>query len=161
EQVPLPWGFAMQVRVNMETLTPDGAVRPSAGVLDAFEVPTGPGVRTDSCGYAGYRPSPSFDSLLAKVVVKTRSGDFSAVVAKAYRALGEFRVDGVTTNLPLLQNLLRHPALAAYRVTTRFVDEHLPALLAAPDLADRRVPAQPPPPPAGAKVWPGHPAALR
>ena len=160
EDIPVPRGFALQVRVNMETLTPDGAVRPSVGVLDTFEVPTGPGVRTDTCGYAGYRPSPSFDSLLAKVVVKTRSGDFSAAVAKAYRALGEFRVDGVTTNLPFLQNLLRHPALAAYRVTTRFVDEHLPALLAAPDVAHRRVHAESSPRLAGAKVDPRDPLAV-
>ena len=160
EDIPVPRGFALQVRVNMETRTPDGAVRPSVGVLDTFEVPTGPGVRTDTCGYAGYRPSPSFDSLLAKVVVKTRSGDFSAVVAKAYRALGEFRVDGVTTNLPFLQNLLRHPALAAYRVTTRFVDEHLPALLAAPDVAHRRVHAESSPRLAGAKVDPRDPLAV-
>ncbi|TME72065.1 MAG: ATP-grasp domain-containing protein, partial [Chloroflexi bacterium] len=160
EEVPVPRGFALQLRVNMETLTPDGAVRPSAGVLDRFEVPTGPGVRTDTCGYAGYHPSPSFDSLLAKVVVKTPSSDFSAVVAKAYRALGELRVDGVTTNLPFLQNLLRHPALAVYRVTTRFVDEHLPALLAAPDVAHRRVHAEASPRLAGAKVDPRDPLAV-
>src|SRR5262249_35737984 len=106
EDILAPRGFALQVRVNMETLTPDGAVRPSSGTLDVFEVPTGPGVRTDTCGHAGYRPGPSFDSLLAKLVVKTSSGDFPTVLAKASRALGEFRVDGVTTNIPFLQNLL-------------------------------------------------------
>ena len=136
QDVPAPRGFALQVRVNAETLAADGAVRPSAGVLDAFVVPTGPGVRVDTCGYVGYRPSPGFDSLLVKVIVRSAAHDFPAVVAKAYRALGELRVEGVATNRAFLRSLLLHPALAAYRVTTRFVDEHLAELLATDD-ADR------------------------
>src|SRR5438876_2357114 len=154
EEIAAPHGFALQVRVNMETLAPDGSIRPSAGVLGAFEVPTGPGIRVDTHGYAGYQPSPSFDSLLAKVVA--RGTELPAVIGKAYRALAEFRVDGVATNLPFLRNLLRHPALGAYRVTTRFVDEHLAELLAAGDAAHR--------PPAaglaGAKVDPRDPLAV-
>src|SRR5262249_4480100 len=160
EAIPLAQGHALQVRVNMETLMPDGTVRPSSGMLDAFEVPTGPGIRTDTCGYAGYRPSPSFDSLLAKIVVKSSSRDFPAVVAKAYRALGELRAQGVATNVPFLQTLLRHPALATYRVTTRFVDEQLPALVAPPDVAHRRAHGQAAPRRAGAKVDPRDPLAV-
>src|SRR6266849_1782590 len=137
QDVPAPRGFALQVRVNAETLAADGAVRPSAGVLDAFAVPTGPGVRVDTCGHVGYRPSPGFDSLLVKVIVRSAAHDFPAVVAKAYRALGELRVDGVATNRPFLRSLLLHPALAAYRVTTRFIDEHLAELLATDDAAQR------------------------
>src|SRR5207247_8424726 len=131
-------------------------IRPSAGVLGAFEVPTGPGIRVDTHGYAGYQPSPSFDSLLAKVVARSVASECPAVVGKAYRALSEFRVDGVATNLPFLQNLLRHPALGAYRVTTQFVDEHLAELLAAGDAGHR--------PPAaglaGVKVDPRDPLAV-
>src|SRR6266849_1435358 len=137
QDVPAPRGFALQVRVNAETLAADGAVRPSAGVLDAFAVPTGPGVRVDTCGHVGYRPSPGFDSLLVKLIVRSAAHDFPAVVAKAYRALGELRVEGVATNRPFLRSLLLHPALAAYRVTTRFVDEHLAELLATDDAAQR------------------------
>src|SRR5437899_2566785 len=81
EEIPAPRGFALQVRVNMETLAPDGTIRPSAGVLGAFEVPTGPGIRVDTHGYAGYQPSPSFDSLLAKVVARSVASEFPAVVA--------------------------------------------------------------------------------
>src|SRR6266436_4861677 len=154
EEIAAPHGFALQVRVNMETLAADGTLRPSAGALRVFEVPTGPGIRVDTHGYAGYQPIPSFDSLLAKVVA--RGTEFAAVVGKAYRALSEFRVDGVATNLPFLRNLLRHPALGAYRVTTRFVDEHLAELLAAGDAGHR--------PPAaglaGAKVDPRDPLAV-
>src|SRR5205809_1512296 len=154
EEIAAPHGFALQVRVNMETLAPDGSIRPSAGVLGAFEVPTGPGSRVDTHGYAGYQPSPSFASLLAKVVA--RGTEFPAVVDKAYRALSEFRVDGVATNLPFLRNLLRHPALGAYRMTTRFVDEHLAELLAAGDAAQRPAAAGL----AGAKVDPRDPLAV-
>src|SRR5436309_1741919 len=159
EEIAAPRGFALQVRVNMETLAPDGTIRPSAGVLGAFEVPTGPGIRVDTHGYAGYQPSPSFDSLLAKVVARSVASEFPAVVAKAYRALSEFRVDGVATNLPFLQNLLRHPALASYRVTTRFVDEHLAELLAAGDTTPRRPPVEAVGL-AGAKVDPHDPLAV-
>src|SRR5437870_9604312 len=154
EDIAAPHGFALQVRVNMETLAPDGSIRPSAGVLGAFEVPTGPGIRVDTHGYAGYQPSPSFDSLLAKVVA--RGTELPAAVGKAYRALSEFRVDGVATNLPFLRNLLRHPALGAYRVTTRFVDEHLAELLAAGDAGHRPSAAGL----AGAKVDPRDPLAV-
>jgi acetyl/propionyl-CoA carboxylase alpha subunit/acetyl-CoA carboxylase carboxyltransferase component len=154
EEIAAPRGFALQVRVNMETLAADGTVRPSAGALAAFEVPTGPGIRVDTHGYAGYRPSPSFDSLLAKVVA--RGADFPAVVGRACRALAEFRIDGVATNLPFLRNLLGHPALAAYRVTTRFVDEHLAELLAAGEAAHRAPAAGL----AGAKVDPRDPLAV-
>ncbi len=135
--VPKPRGFALQLRVNAEELGPDGILRPGSGTLAAFEVPTGPGVRVDTYGYAGYRPSPSFDSLLAKVIVGNPGSDLAAVLARAYRALCEFHVDGVPTNLPLLRNLVRHPDVAVYRVTTGFVDEHLPELVAAADGAHR------------------------
>ncbi len=127
EGIGAPRGVAIQARVNMETLAADGTVRPSAGALAVFEVPTGPGVRVDTCGYAGYRPSPSFDSLLAKVIVAAPS--FEGAVAKASRALAEFRVEGVATNLPFLRNLLRDPALGTYDVDTRFVDDHLTTLV--------------------------------
>ena len=129
EDVARPRGFALEVRVNCETLAADGSVRPSTGVLGAFDVPTGPGVRVDTAGYAGYRPGTSFDSLLAKVVVRNTANDFAGVVAKTCRALSEFRTDGVSTNLPFLRNLLRHPALATFAVTTRFVEERLHELL--------------------------------
>src|SRR5947199_3217650 len=161
EDVRRPRGFALQVRVNLETLAADGSVRPSTGLLAAFDVPTGPGVRVDTAGYAGYRPSPSFDSLLAKVVARSASDDFPAAVAKAYRALCEFRVEGVATNLSFLRNLMRHPALAAYRVTTGFVDEHLTELLEGAAHPRRHAETAPATPRrAGATVDPRDPLAV-
>ncbi|QFG27278.1 hypothetical protein F7P10_24550 [Actinomadura sp. WMMB 499] len=123
----------MQVRVNLETLdansggTGDGAPRPRAGTLSAFVPPTGPGVRVDTYGYPGYRTSTRYDSLIAKVIA--RGSTFEAALARAYAALGEFHVEGVPTNIPLLQNLLRHPDIAAGNWTTTFVTDNLNELL--------------------------------
>ncbi|MFP6595069.1 MAG: carboxyl transferase domain-containing protein [Dehalococcoidia bacterium] len=126
--VPSPRGFAIQARVNMETVTPDGRTLPSAGMLSAFDPPTGPGVRTDTFGYAGYSTSPSFDSLIAKVIGHSKSSDFGDAIRRTYRALSEFRIEGVSTNLAFLQNLLQHPDFAEMKIHTRFVDEQIATL---------------------------------
>jgi acetyl/propionyl-CoA carboxylase alpha subunit len=139
ERVPEPRGFAMQLRINMETMGEDGVPRPSGGTLGAFEVPSGPGIRTDSAGYVGYSPSPSFDSLLAKLVAHSPSVDFADVVTRAYRALCEFRVEGVSTNLGFLQNLLRHPGFGASGLYTRFVEDHIADLVSRGDTPHRQL----------------------
>ena len=126
-QVPAPRGCAIQARVNLESLTPDGQVRPSGGVLSAYDPPSGPGVRVDGYGYAGYRTNPRYDSLLAKVIVQ--GADLPAAAAKAYRALSEFRIVGAATNIGLLQSLLAHEAVRDGDVHTRFVEAHLAELL--------------------------------
>jgi acetyl/propionyl-CoA carboxylase alpha subunit/acetyl-CoA carboxylase carboxyltransferase component len=126
----LPRGIAVQARVNLETMGADGEVVPTGGTLSAFEPPTGPGVRVDTFGYGGYRTNPSFDSLLAKVVVHSPDGDFAHAAAFAGRTLREFRIGGVATNLPFLSALLRRPEVAAYDVYTRFIAEHARELAA-------------------------------
>ena len=126
---PAMRGHAVQARVNMETMTADGDTRPAGGVLSAFNPPTGPGIRTDTFGYAGYATSPHFDSLLAKVIVHS-DASFAGVVRKAERALADFRIEGVRTNIPFLQAIMRR-ALASPVVHTRFVDEHMAELVAA------------------------------
>ena len=128
-----PKGFAVQARVNMESILPDGSVRPGGGQIAAYEAPGGPGVRVDGFGYAGYRTSMAFDSLLAKVICHSPSPDFSLAVAKTSRALGEFRLDGVTTNIPILQNILNDAALTAGETHTRWVDEALDRLAVTPE----------------------------
>ena len=121
-----PRGFAIQTRVNMETIGPDGTVRPGGGTLTVYEAPNGPGVRTDGFGYAGYRTSSAFDSLLAKVIV--HAPDFPAAVGKSARALSEFRLEGVGTNISFLRNILAHPDFAAGTVHTRWIDENIAGL---------------------------------
>lgn len=122
-------GMAMQVRINMETIEADGSVRTGSGTISAFDPPSGRGVRIDTCGYVGYRTNPKFDSLLAKLIAHTESGDFSQAIGRAYRALSEFRVEGVRTNIPFLQSILRHPGFMAGRISTDFVSDHLEELV--------------------------------
>lgn len=138
-RVPAPRGMALEARVNMESMAPDGTVRPGGGTLVAFEPPSGPGIRVDTFGYAGYRTSPRFDSLLAKVIVSSHSGELASVAAKAYRALCEFRIAGVPTNVGFLQSLLRHPDLLAGRFHTGFVEAHAGELLGSDDATHRRL----------------------
>ena len=143
-------GYAVQARVNLESLQPDGTVRPAGGVIDWFEPPTGPGVRVDTSGYAGYAPHPGFDSLIAKVVVRTDgtggaaagADTFAAAAGKLRRALGEFRLGGVATNIGFLRNLLAHPEVVAGRFHTGFVETNLAALVD----GDGAEPASPPAP---------------
>src|SRR5271166_2135598 len=128
--IPKPRGFAMQVRINMESMRADGGAKPAGGTITAFEAPSGPRVRTDSFAYAGYTTSPSFDSLLAKLIAHSHSADFADVVTRTYRALCEFRIEGVPTNIGFLQSLLQHPEFIANRVYTRFVEDNIAALVA-------------------------------
>ncbi|MGE4047662.1 MAG: carboxyl transferase domain-containing protein [Acetobacteraceae bacterium] len=129
--IPPPRGIAIQARVNLETMQPDGSVRPAGGVLSAYEPPSGPGVRVDGYGYAGYRTNPRFDSLLAKVIVHSRGDRFADAASKTLRALSEFRVAGVPTNIGFLQAVLRHPGVLDGQMHTRFVEEQVAALVAA------------------------------
>ncbi len=131
--IPKPRGYAMQLRVNMETLDETGATHPTGGVLAVFEPPSGPGVRVDSFGYAGYKTSAAFDSLLAKVIVHTPGEAWHDVVAKASRALREFRIDGVVTNIAFLQAVLAHPDFRTNRIATDFIDRNIAKLVEAAD----------------------------
>ena len=137
--IPKPRGFAMQVRINMESMRADGSAKPAGGTITAFESPSGPRVRTDSFAYAGYTTSPSFDSLLAKLITHSHSADFADVVTKTYRALCEFRIEGVPTNIGFLQSLLQHPEFIADRVYTRFVEDNIAALVGGAESGHRRL----------------------
>ncbi|EJO93758.1 pyruvate carboxylase/propionyl-CoA carboxylase [Ectopseudomonas mendocina DLHK] len=121
-------GYAVQVRLNLETLLADGTARPAAGVLGAYQPPSGPGLRVDGCGYAGYAVSPAYDSLIAKLIAS--ASDYPGALRRAYRALCEFRLEGVASNLHLLQNLLQRDEVIANQVDTTYVERHLGELLA-------------------------------
>ena len=75
-------------------------------------------------------PSDAFNSLLAKVIAHSPSPDFAVAVGRATRALSEFRIDGVGTNIAFLRNVLAHPDFIAGKVHTRWVDEHIADLAA-------------------------------
>ncbi|WP_369240618.1 carboxyl transferase domain-containing protein [Streptomyces sp. R21] len=122
---PSPRGYAVQARVNAEVTSVGGVVRPSAGRLTRFDVPTGPGVRVDTAARAGAEVGVRYDSLLAKVVAHAPGG-FEAACVRARRALGEFGIEGVRTGIPLLRELLEQPRFWSH---TGFVEAHLAELL--------------------------------
>ncbi|MDP9931532.1 carboxyl transferase domain-containing protein [Variovorax paradoxus] len=123
-------GFAVQWRINAETLDADGDARPSGGALARFDLPTGPGVRIDTHGYAGLAPSPHYDTLLAKLIVHSPSTNFADALRRSLRALDECHIDGIATNLALLRAIAARPEFASQAVHTRFVEAHLGDLLA-------------------------------
>jgi len=134
-----PRGFAIELRVNAELMAQDGSVRPANGTIQVFEAPSGPGLRVDSSAYAGYSTNPRFDPLLAKLIVYSPSSDFTEALHKAYRALCQFRIEGVATNLGFLQALLQHPDFRENRIHTNFIEEKIVELTAAAPTAQRRL----------------------
>ena len=130
---PIPRGYAIQARVNLERMREDGDVRPSAGTLRTFRPPAGPGVRVDTYGYAGYAANPNFDSLIAKVITRHPSSNFNDAVRRAQRALDEFQLEGPDSNLSFLRNILSHPEFIAGDVHTRWIDERISELAASSD----------------------------
>ena len=144
--VPTPRGIAVQARVNLETMAPNGAARPASGTLEVFEVPAGPGVRTDSFARAGYTTSLRYDSLLAKVIAHVGSPVAADAMTRLRRALREMRIVGVDTNVAFLLSILEHPAVVAGEIHTTFVEERMDELLASmsvrvePDRTGRPLP---------------------
>ena len=117
-------GHALELRVYAED--PANAFLPQAGPLLAYREPRGPGVRVDSGVGEGDVVPVHYDPLLAKLVVHAETRQ--AAVARADRALGEFAVLGIATNLALLRALVRHPEFAAGRLDTGLLDRLLPSL---------------------------------
>jgi acetyl/propionyl-CoA carboxylase alpha subunit len=129
ENIPKPRGVAMQLRINMEKMAADGSVHASGGMLTRFVPPSGPGVRVDTFGYEGYATNPAFDPLLAKLIVQ--APDFTLALGRAKRALREFVIAGVDTNVPFLGALLDNPEVAGRRTNTRLVEDNIASLVAA------------------------------
>ena len=125
---PVARGFAVQWRINAETLDPQGQARPASGLITRCDLPSGPGVRVDSHARSDLAPSPHYDSLLAKLIVSHRSGHFDDVLRRSQRALAECRIEGLATNLPLLRVLAADEALRHNTVHTRWLEEQWPRL---------------------------------
>jgi acetyl/propionyl-CoA carboxylase alpha subunit/acetyl-CoA carboxylase carboxyltransferase component len=116
-------GWAIQARVNLESVAADGSSMPSAGVLTAYDMPSGPGVRVDGYGYTGYATNASFDSLLAKVIVHSPDGPFSAAAAHMDAALAECRIEGADTNVRLMRDIVSSAPFRAGTATTSLIAE--------------------------------------
>ncbi|PXX12286.1 pyruvate carboxylase [Mycolicibacterium moriokaense] len=127
-----PRGFSLQCRITTED--PANGFRPDTGRITGYRSPGGAGIRLDGGSHLGADISAHFDSMLVKLTCRGR--DFSTAVARARRALAEFRVRGVSTNIPFLMAVVNDPDFRAGRVTTSFIDER-PYLLTARTPADR------------------------
>jgi pyruvate carboxylase len=126
-------GAALQCRITTED--PANGFRPDTGVISTYRSPGGSGVRLDGgTVHVGAEVSAHFDSLLAKLTCRGR--DFPMAVRRARRAVDEFRVRGVATNIPFLQALLADDDFQAGRISTSFIEDR-PYLLTARQSADR------------------------
>ena len=126
-------GAALQCRITTED--PANNFRPDTGVITTYRSPGGPGIRVDGgTVYTGAEVSAHFDSMLAKLTCRGRT--FDKAVEKARRAVAEFRIRGVSTNIPFLQAVLTDPDFAGGHVTTSFIETH-PQLLQARSSGDR------------------------
>ena len=114
------YGHALQCRLTAED--PHNNFIPDYGHIVAYRSPAGPGIRLDGgTAYSGAWIHRSYDSLLVKVTA--RGADEAEAVNRMRRALSEFRVRGVATNLPFLLQLLDHPKFQKCDYNTRFIDE--------------------------------------
>ncbi|WP_370012093.1 pyruvate carboxylase [Nocardiopsis sp. LDBS0036] len=126
-------GAALQCRITTED--PANGFRPDTGTISAYRSPGGSGIRLDGgTSAAGTEISPHFDSLLVKLTCRGR--DLATAVSRARRAVAEFRIRSIATNIPFLQAVLDDPDFQAGRITTSFIEER-PHLLTARPSADR------------------------
>jgi acetyl/propionyl-CoA carboxylase alpha subunit/acetyl-CoA carboxylase carboxyltransferase component len=116
--IPRPRGYAIQARI----------VAVSTGTLTAYREPSGPGVRVDACGYLGLTPPPQFDPLLAKLIAQSNSSlSFESAVDRSLRALNEFHISGLATNLDQIRAILMDVSFRAGDARTTLLAE-VPAL---------------------------------
>ncbi|MBF0545999.1 MAG: acetyl-CoA carboxylase biotin carboxylase subunit [Candidatus Riflebacteria bacterium] len=121
-----PRGWAIECRINAEDVTNN--FTPSPGRITQFIVPGGPWVRVDSAAYPNYFVSPSYDSMIAKLIVwaPTRS----EAINRMATALREFRIDGIKTTIPFQLFVMKNHDFADGLFSTKFVETNSPAFLA-------------------------------
>ena len=111
-------GHAIEFRINAEDPTDNFA--PQTGVIDELQLPGGPGVRVDTHLYPGYEVPPFYDSLLAKLVVWGE--DRPQALARARRALAEFEIAGIRTNIAFHRGIIENAAFLGALVSTNLLD---------------------------------------
>ena len=120
-------GHAIEFRINAED--PGDNFAPQTGTIDELVLPGGPGVRIDTHMFVGYEVPPFYDSLLGKLIVWGPTRDIA--LARARRALGEFHIAGVKTNLPFHRGIVDNAAFLAGEVSTNLLDRVGPAAFVA------------------------------
>ena len=124
-------GFAIQCRITTED--PAAGFRPDTGKITTYRSPGGAGIRLDGGTVStGAEVSPHFDSMLVKMIARGR--DFKSAVVRAERALAEFRIRGVSTNIAFLQAVLADETFQSGDLSTSFIDERPELFTAAPSL---------------------------
>jgi acetyl-CoA carboxylase biotin carboxylase subunit len=113
-------GHAIECRINAEN--PE-TFAPSPGTITAFNLPGGPGVRVDTFVYSGYRVSPFYDSMIAKVIVHARTRDLA--IARMKRALEAMVIEGIKTTIPLHLKIMDDPKFRAGEISTNFMEYFL------------------------------------
>ncbi len=116
-------GHAIECRIYAED--PENNFFPSPGKITRLLRPSGPGVREDSGVYEGWTVPLDYDPMLSKLIV--HAADRPAAIARMRRALDEYFIGGIKTNLPLFRRILEHPDFAAARIDTGFLDRLLTA----------------------------------
>src|SRR5574341_750577 len=124
-QADVAWhGAAIECRINAEN--PFGGWMPSPGTIRGLRVATGPWVRDDSGVYEGYTVPRFYDTLLAKLIVW--GADRAAAIDRMARALGEYKIVGVRTTIPVLAHIVAHEDFRAGRLATDFLERVMPTL---------------------------------
>ncbi|MEO8639121.1 MAG: acetyl-CoA carboxylase biotin carboxylase subunit [Chloroflexota bacterium] len=126
EQVQLR-GHAIEFRINAED--PGDNFAPQTGTVEELQLPGGPGVRVDTHLYTGYEVPPYYDSLLAKLIVWGETREIA--LARSRRALAEFQVTGIKTNLPFHRGIIDNTAFLEGAVSTNLLDRVGPAAFVA------------------------------
>lgn len=114
----VPQLHAIECRINAED--PANGFRPSPGKITNLHVPGGHGVRVDTHVYAGYTIPPNYDSMIAKLITVAQSRE--EAIAKMYRALSEFVIEGIKTTIPFHLKLMQDPGFVSGNYTTKFLE---------------------------------------
>ena len=114
-------GYAIEFRINAED--PNNNFMPSFGTVQEYLTPGGPGVRLDTSIYSGYTIPPHYDSMVGKIIVWAL--DWDGVVKKARRALDEYHIEGITTNIPMHKEIVEDEEFQAGVFDTSFLDERV------------------------------------
>jgi len=114
-------GYAIEFRINAEN--PQNNFMPSAGRITKYITAGGPGVRIDSSAYTGYTIPSNYDSMVGKLIVWAL--DWDGAVKKAKRALDEFYIDGIPTNIPLHREIVRDSDFISGNLTTSYLDKKM------------------------------------
>jgi pyruvate carboxylase subunit A len=117
-------GFAIEFRINAEN--PKLNFAPSPGLITNYMAPGGPGVRLDTMLYSNYKIPANYDSMIGKLIVW--ASDWDGAVRKATRALDEFLIEGITTNIPLHRQIVRDQDFIDGRLDTGYLDAKLGTL---------------------------------